>query len=94
MAYTVVDMRSGRVVRTIQAVPPALSLAVDDRAGSLLVTSAVAPGAERPNPWAWIPAGLRARLPSWLPFIPPLSKPAPSWLPSAGSVGVVDLARS
>ncbi len=90
----VVDMRNGRVIRTIQAVPAAFLLAVDDRAGCLLVTSAVAPGADQADPWAWIPAGLRSRLPSWLPFIPPLSKPAPSWLPSAGSVGVVDLARS
>ncbi len=90
----VVDMRSGHVVRTIQAVPAAFLLAVDDRASRLLVTSAAAPGADQADPWAWIPAGLRSRLPSWLPFIPPLSKPAPSWLPSAGSVGVVDLARS
>lgn len=90
----VVDMRSGRVVRTIQAVPPALSLAVDDRAGRLLVTSAVAPGADRPDPWAWIPVGLRSRLPSWLPVaLPPPAPATPPWLPRAGSVGVVDLTR-
>jgi len=89
----VLDMRGGCVARTIRAIPAVLLLAVDDRAGRLLVASAVTPGADRPDSWAWMPAVLRSRLPSWLPFIPPLPKPAPSWLPPAGSVGVVDLAR-
>ncbi len=85
----VLDMRSGRVTRTIPAVPEPVSLALDRRLGRLLVASVVAREGERLDPWGWVPAALRP----WLPFVP--RPPATlSWRPSAGSVGVVDVARS
>ncbi len=84
----VLDMRSGRVTRTIPAVPEPISLALDRRLGRLLVASVVVQGSERPDPWGWVPVVLRP----WLPFVPRSPAP-PSWHPSAGSIGVVDVAR-
>jgi len=83
---SVVDERSGRVVRTfaVGAIPIALGL--DRRHDRVLVECFGAFGVPPNDPWGWVPRSLR-RL---LPFVPPPPTPAH---PAQGSVMIFDAAR-
>jgi DNA-binding beta-propeller fold protein YncE len=86
---TVLDERSGRVLRTVAVGVNPVNLVLDRRAGRLFVVNV---GNYNPNPlrsadpWAWMPNWLR----HWLPFLPQHAPP-PRRIP--GSVTVLDTSR-
>jgi hypothetical protein len=64
-AAQVLDGRTGRPLCREQARPDLSAIAVAARRGQVLVTSLDGSGDRPADPWAWVPAGLRERLP-WL----------------------------
>ncbi len=87
-AVSVLDTRRWRVRRVVAAGLAPVDLALDDRANHLVVESIQTPGAVRSDPWVWIPAPLRDRL----PFVPQRRSASPASLPLA-SVTVLDTTR-
>jgi hypothetical protein len=85
-ALSVVDERSGQVVRTLAVGAVPLALALDRRHDRLLVGCIGAFGGTPDDPWGWAPGPVR-RL---LPFLP--HPPAPIRTPQ-GSVLVLDTTR-
>ncbi len=83
---SVVDERSGRVMRTLAVGAVPVTLALDRRHDRLLVGCYGAVGGTPDDPWAWVPSQVR-RL---LPFVP--RPTAPSATPQ-GSVMVLDTTR-
>jgi len=83
---SVVDERSGQVVRTLAIGAVPFTLALDRRADRLFVGCIGAFGGTPDDPWGWVPAPVR-RL---LPFLP--RPPAPIRTPQ-GSLMILDPAR-
>ncbi len=85
---SVVDERSGQVVRTLATGAVPFSLTLDRRADRLLLECIGPIGGTAPDdPWGWIPGPVR-RL---LPFIP--RPPAPTPRTPQGSVMILDTTR-
>ena len=85
-ALSVVDERSGQVVRTIATGTVPIALALDRRHDRLLVGCIGAFGGTPDDPWGWVPGPVR-RL---LPFLP--RPPSPIRTPQ-GSVMILDTTR-
>jgi DNA-binding beta-propeller fold protein YncE len=84
---TVLDERSGRVLRTVAVGVNPMDLALARRAGRLFVINVGSFGPVRAvDPWAWMPRWLR----HWLPFLHQHA-PTPRRIP--GSVTVLDTSR-
>ena len=83
---SVVNERSGQVVRTLAVGAVPLTLALDRRHDRLLVGCAGAFGGTPDDPWGWVPGQVR----HLLPFLP--RPPAPISTPQ-GSVLVLDTTR-
>ncbi len=84
---TVLDTRSGRVLRTLPVGVDPLETIIDERSGrGLVVNSGGTVAVPLSDPWAWVPAGLRRAF----PFIPRVSPRVQS---THGSVSLVDAAR-
>ncbi len=83
---SVVDERSGQVVRTLAIGAVPFTLALDRRADRIFVGCIGAFGGTPDDPWGWVPAPVR-RL---LPFLP--RPPAPIRTPQ-GSLMILDPAR-
>jgi hypothetical protein len=82
---SLLDARTGEVVRQVATGPIPLAVAVDERRGRAVVTNAGGTTAA-PDPWAWLPSWLRKRMHGLIP--------APSRLRALpGSVSVVDTRR-
>jgi len=84
-SVSLLDARTGDVVRQIATGPIPLAVAVDERRGRAVVTNAVGTAAA-PDPWACVPSWLRDRT---LGLIPAPSGPRAF----PGSVSVVDTRR-
>jgi len=83
---SVVDERSGQVVRTLTVGVVPLSLALDRRHDRLLVGCVGAFGGTPDDPWGWVPGPVR-RL---LPFLP---RPSAPMRTPQGSVMILDTTR-
>jgi len=83
---SVVDERSGQVVRTLAVGSVPLTLALDRRHDRLLVGCIGAFGGTPDDPWGWVPSQVR----HLLPFLP--HPPAPIRTPQ-GSVLILDTTR-
>jgi DNA-binding beta-propeller fold protein YncE len=84
-SVSLLDARTGEVVRQVATGPIPLAVAVDERRGRAVVTNAGGTAAA-PDPWAWVPSWLRERMHGLIP--------APSGLRALpGSVSVVDTRR-
>jgi YVTN family beta-propeller protein len=84
-SVSLLDARTGEVVRQVATGPIPLAVAVDERRGRAVVTNAGGTTAA-PDPWAWVPSWLRERMHELIPAPPGLRA-----LP--GSVSVVDTRR-
>jgi DNA-binding beta-propeller fold protein YncE len=87
---SVVEARSGRIRQTVSVGVDPRYVAIDRRAGRLFVINVGTAGGfgwgHAPDPWEWMPAGLRLLL----PFVP-RQAPRPQRIPS--SVSVIDLTK-
>jgi DNA-binding beta-propeller fold protein YncE len=79
---SVLDERSGKVVRTVAVGVDPVGVVVDRQRERLFVANAGTYGLRRLNdPWGWLPGWLRRRLP-----LPPLPQPRPFRVPASVSV--------
>ncbi len=84
---SVVDGRTGQVLRTLSIGAEPMSMALDDRSQRLFIGDAGDPfPPPPPDPWAWIPGLVRSRLP-FAPQHAPVSRPIP------GTVLVLDTSQ-
>ncbi len=79
---SVLDARSGAVLRTVTVGLDPDSIAVDERAGRAFVVS-VGGALRTPDAWGWLPRGLRR----WAPFLPP---PGPRTRVEPSTVSMLD----
>jgi YVTN family beta-propeller protein len=84
-SVSLLDARTGDMVRQVATGPIPLAVAVDERRGHAEVTNAGGTAAA-PDPWAWVPSWLRQRTQGLIP-----APSGPRVLP--GSVSVVDTRR-
>lgn len=81
----VLDMRTGALVRTIDAGYAPQAMAVDERDGRIVILNA-AVRVRVPDRWAWIPRWTRR----WVPFLP---SSGPSTRAAPGEVRILDVTR-
>ena len=79
----VLDLRRWDVSRVIALGGSPVALAIDDRTGHLVVALDKPIGRRPPDPWGWLPMGVRARL----SFLPP--PPTPDVHVPGGGVSVL-----
>jgi DNA-binding beta-propeller fold protein YncE len=84
-SVSLLDARTGDVVRQVATGSIPVAVAVDERRGRAVVINAGGT-AVAPDPWAWMPSWLRDRTHGLIP-----ARPGPRALP--GSVSVVDTRR-
>lgn len=84
-SLSVIDERAGRVLRTIPVGLDSFRVLVDTRTGRTLVFNGGGT-LRQPDPWGWMPAWLRRRL----PFVPQAA-PAPRIIPA--SMSIIDTTR-
>jgi DNA-binding beta-propeller fold protein YncE len=89
-SLSVVEARSGKIRQTVSVGVDPRYVAIDRHANRLFVINVGTAGGfgwgHAPNPWEWMPAGLR----QLLPFVP-RQTPRPQRIPS--SVSVIDLTK-
>jgi len=85
-SVSVLDGRTGRVLRTIPVGVGPVVVSLDTRSQRALVVNTQGSGSPAPDAWGWLPVPLRRAL----PFLPrPASRPSPP----SGSVTVIDTSR-
>lgn|GEM_PF-2116734 len=80
---SVLDLRRWEVSRVIALGGSPVALAFDDRTGHLVVALDRLAGLRPPDPWGWLPMGIRARM----PFLPP--RPTPDVHVPGGGMSVL-----